>query len=1272
MPTPGKTSRSASKRNKLLPPVPNKSKPGLAVDTSFSRHRGHTPQQVFPYESKTQEPTVESLLEARAPKSKGTSNAKGGLKEQLENKVYVPPPSTKAPQSRPPASGFSLQPVPLHKRVNGLRPSPLELSNEVSPSDRAIEIGIAVPSADLSQHTDSPETSAVPQRQASQKYGQEYLTTPTIIVTPAKEDFDDGLTAPLRNYRPTSSVYSRYTNCVPKRQPRIEGTPPVPPLPLFAEQSAVSSHDTARDSSLTEFEEQRSTPPDSTSSRSNRTSSVHTDIEEDSEEVPLPPVPAQRSVSWKRRSSQAGVPTPRRSKGYWNILSPFSASARSANFSFLPRSPSLREEDEDADDRPILSAASGMGISRDLGSDIGGRSVANSSLRRNFSRRTPSSLPRSGTASSGRGYARPSPSESGRSMYGDQPQSAPPSGSQFSDPARTGGSIGTDLGTDRHRMPQRSDTAPGALDFGNADDVNIYRAPDTGAASAYYDSGRNFSSGIPSSRAGFGASRGPDFDDLPGGWDPRQSVAGSYGKSSGGMRDTEFYGVPQSGAAAPYYDSNRNFPSTIPDGVEDLDRAWSPSHSCHRSQSDVGSTFGEGEMMRSPTEFSHDGRSVFDSGGPLESDHVVQMPTESDYNGYSDDPMTARTAGPMRESTFEGFSGTYPSAQDRGFFSTPSEDELHGGTSAQPLTTRDERLSHMTATPILESAQTATYMGPLSANGEPREVDVASLRTRTPTPPGYPLASSTMASRMPRSDYGEDALPPVSEKSTPAYPYSALHSRNGSEGLGISDTDRERALFPPQHTLSEKPTKGSEKFPESTERSFEEDESPGEPWYRRFLWLLVALAIAALAALGVLLYLFLPRHHHDHIQTQAQWLILAGFPPLPTGVTTVIGPKAVKEVSGCVQSADLWSCSAAADNDGSAQPNFRLQIRFRNGTSLPSNETAVAPSNSTVVKRGLFSNPWYESSPKPPSTDDQIFLGETTDKNVEPYNGEETPFYISLLNASASVDLKQSKLRKRDDDFQYPYPTPTSTNANPTAALGQISSPYSTSSATSTSGAHPTHSSNPNNAYPYPGQQSNGVPLPGHTSNNEHASATLYPLPSSQPLRLFNRGQASEHYSFYTYFDRTLTVSNLTASNSSGTSLGSTGSSICTWSQTRFLVQIWTRKPTVTSLNSSANATTANDMTAPGSFPYSITVTIDRHGGDASGKSVFCYSLDENEHVVEGSGTWIAENRAFGGLIVNPATAPIGHSTADLSKRATDNAGGIDGGTGGCECQWQN
>ena len=89
------------------------------------------------------------------------------------------------------------------------------------------------------------------------------------------------------------------------------------------------------------------------------------------------------------------------------------------------------------------------------------------------------------------------------------------------------------------------------------------------------------------------------------------------------------------------------------------------------------------------------------------------------------------------------------------------------------------------------------------------------------------------------------------------------------------------------------------------------------------------------------------------------------------------------------------------------------------------------------------------------------------------------------------------------------------------------------------------------------------------------------------------------------------------------------------------------------------------DFTQPGSFPYPITITIDRHGGDPTLKMLYCYSMNDQGGLVATSGHINVENRGFGGTLINPAP--------NLFSNSSDpSLGGFDGGTGGCGCQWTN
>lgn len=312
-----------------------------------------------------------------------------------------------------------------------------------------------------------------------------------------------------------------------------------------------------------------------------------------------------------------------------------------------------------------------------------------------------------------------------------------------------------------------------------------------------------------------------------------------------------------------------------------------------------------------------------------------------------------------------------------------------------------------------------------------------------------------------------------------------------------------------------------------------------------------------------------------------------------------------------------------------------------------------------MVRRGSWLGGLLAPSPSPPSMDDQLFLGRTTDNVSAPYEGEETPFFLSLLDTAP--------LQKRQES-PYPYPT-----ANMPANL----------SAETTAGRNAT------TAAP------KSIPKANVASNGHPQAALLYPLVEAQPLRLYNRGRDDEHYGFYTYFDRTVYVANATGSQSSSNGSLSAdaalkdATAVCTWSQTRLRVSIWTRKaaPSLratpaesgstrvigngnTATNIPAVNSTANDMVSPGSFPYPITLSLDRHGGDAKQKGVYCYGLTSDGQVTDAS-IWVPEDRSFGGTLVNPAIVPGGNGK-NSAKRDEVTYGGVDGGTGGCGCSWAN
>lgn len=437
---------------------------------------------------------------------------------------------------------------------------------------------------------------------------------------------------------------------------------------------------------------------------------------------------------------------------------------------------------------------------------------------------------------------------------------------------------------------------------------------------------------------------------------------------------------------------------------------------------------------------------------------------------------------------------------------------------------------------------------------------------------------------------------------------------------------------------------------------------------RRSIWFGLVAGLLTLIILIVVLATQL--HHRSPASQPSQWLNLTGFPPIYTGLSTVAGPENPVAASVCVFPSTLWSCSLPKELRQAGMPpsapNFRLLIQWDNSTTA--NETFAnvtgnsglslkrdainAVSANAIIKRALHTIrgvPTFSPSPAPPSFAEQYFLGNTTDNIVSAEkSGEPTPFYITFLS--------------------------TTSGSNSTPAILRRSASNSTEFPNTTS----------------------IIPAPDTNPDGTAAAANLLPLPVQQPLRLYDRSLPTEHYGFYTYFNRSIFLQSASLLNSSeitnstsdanvsdqnGGSTASTAKYRCTWTQTRYLTQIWTRSngtkallnaaEQVNYLSSASNITAAiaNDFTQPGSHPYPVTITTDRHGGDPTQKMIYCYELqdDGSEMYIEDSAKQYPEFRENGGngVVINPAPG-LFTAGGDASL------GGFDGGNTGCACQWTN
>lgn len=400
-----------------------------------------------------------------------------------------------------------------------------------------------------------------------------------------------------------------------------------------------------------------------------------------------------------------------------------------------------------------------------------------------------------------------------------------------------------------------------------------------------------------------------------------------------------------------------------------------------------------------------------------------------------------------------------------------------------------------------------------------------------------------------------------------------------------------------------------------------------------------------LLVLTIVLAVALTREHGPTPTPYTQWLNLTDFPPVPTGISTVVGEDSSVTVSGCTNPPTLWSCTLPKEQAAEAapfeanQPKFIFNIQYDNSTNQAWNVTGqqppisrrslrTRPSGYRSVRRDLTSS--FAPNPAPPSFQEMWFLGKTSDSIQSPEKaGEPTPFYITLLASLNSTTAATSPtLSRRDLIFN-------TTN----------------------------------------------FPVPDRNPDGTGAPARLLPEPFQQPLRLYDRGLATEHYGFYSYFNKTIYVKSLAVLNGSfsspvpadqdGGSLETGANYLVIWAQSRFKVEIWTRLAADSArfvggdalgsipYGNGTGSWNGND-TRPGSFPYPVTVTLDTHGGDPAEKGTWAYRVTDRQMIDTSDFVIVEDDIGFNGVVVNPA------ASANLSL------GGIDGGHSGCTCEWKN
>ncbi|KAF1359483.1 hypothetical protein EJ07DRAFT_120272, partial [Lizonia empirigonia] len=652
---------------------------------------------------------------------------------------------------------------------------------------------------------------------------------------------------------------------------------------------------------------------------------------------------------------------------------------------------------------------------------------------------------------------------------------------------------------------------------------------------------------------------------------------------------------------------------------------------------------------------------------PKVDEHVPKTPDvptlPAQYN-LSKTMPTSLPADSCMATEGPGYTATNPSSKDSPPTIAPQTSHVaavqNNGrtTAATPDRSVTSPLSTMSATPVVSTAAMATVLMPRQLEGPSRpininielqdrrpDVNVHFVNTSTqpvvqqshtswPVPRLQGVGSYASRSNSPSPNLPTFAPPPTFSKKSSHFSYD-----NGSEPSSrVSTPDlkkqkKHRKVFDMKTVMPCLKRKQQAKHEEKKKKK------------KRgcFFWCCgcCLIFVVLLAILIPIIVVFSRKKdnatHTTPITTQPggesdssawQWLNLTNFPPVPTGVLTIAQPEAVEEESGCVAPTTLWSCALPKELQDSVkpnqpdQPNFKLEIMFDNSSagtpSITQNtrRAANAVSVSAFVRsRLLHARSVFSPSPAPPSSDDMVFLGKTTDDNSAPFDGEDTPLFVSFHDPKAAA----SRLAKRASD------DPT----NITAA----------------------------------------IPAPMLNSDGTAAPANLLPFPTAQPLRLYNRGKDNEHYGFYTYYDRSIFLKQINGTNRGGNPADTDGGSPeaaatlrCTFSETRFLVQIWTRSNSSKPLLQNSTQSGASDLSRPGTFPYPVTVTIDRHGGNAAKKNLYCYQMESDGNIKNDASkrSFQFEDRAFGGNLVNG------------TQGRPSVTGPIDGGTGGCSCKYQN
>jgi hypothetical protein len=1120
-------SRTRSRKKEILG---RPTKPGITLDTSFSRHRGDAPRQVYPHETepKNSSGPVKKHnwlgLGRSSTKNKGLGITRGTPQPENRSDAPMPPPSFIPHKNNTPSEQSN--------GVENLEPNTATPGSktwqEVSPWDRAIPIGISIPSDSVTDFSPYQSTRHRSESDAT-------LVTPSIIITPANAMKSVWSPDTASDY--TASTYSRATFNFHQDSTHI---PPVPALPVdtMKTSSGSSKPETQRgvaeahqsrarngtlDSAGTAFEDDEDDVK-----QQDRITSTGTFFEED--EMPL----RSRNMLSTLSIDTDMLPTPRRSQGWWNVITtPFAMSRTNSVWT---------QGGRNAEKTPTVPM---------MPQRFGPNSASPS---------TPTTYIWSAT-------------EKSPSIRGNSPP------------------VPTSVAVDENRQSEHviygfsAKTPPTSRSH---DGANSNIVPYIGEVRAINET-QHETKAKPST---------PD----------RNVVSPLSAMSPSPVLDTATIGtvmMPRRVQGAQ--------PLHVVIELQDR-RTDAKGQSAFTNAYSQPPIYGNVEVQ---------GRQA----DAITQANSTNIPAWNSFEGNTG-PQQVHSTATVQERSIDMPSTEQPLRLNREFQATGSEGDFLA-TKAHTPPPRQPIYTNIGLPNNPRDIGTQARSANTPATGQPALVtaltpDLVNVNLSTPT--------NTNA----RQELPVFAPPPTFARNSSHFSYghaSRASSPASTPELKGQQQKQHRKIrsmmgcVPLLRRLQMK--KGAE-----NEKKDKEKKKKNRKGGWCFWCCGCCIIIVVLLAIIIPVTVVLTKKHNNDSKAQdppSQWLNLTDYPAIPTGFSTIAQPEANVEQSGCVSPATIWSCALPKEQQQSIipnkpdQPNFRLQITFENGTVVDPTKTLGTRGMANAVSAGAFirsrllsARALPSASPVPPSLQDMKFLGENTDNNLVPFEGEDTPFFVTFEDPQSTASSRLAKRAGASDD------------------------------------------SNITSVIPPPDVNADGTAKP----------ANLYPLPSAQPLRLYNRGNAEEHYGFYVYYDRSIFLKSIKSDTGrggnpadvDGGSPFDAATQRCTFSQTRFLVQIWTKSQGTKALLQGSASNSSSDLKRPGSFPYPVTVTLDRHGGDPTKKNVYCYSIDTDGTIknIDTSRSFIFEDRKFGGNLVN-----------DTQGRNVT-TGPIDGGTGGCSCEWQN